>query len=80
MLKLVAAEDLLLLEDLKGVHLAGVLLLHQEHLAVAALADHGARVEVLHAHSARANLGAFAHLLHLVDGLLVSRLLHHESS
>ena len=53
MLKLVALDDLLLFEDFERIHLVGVLLDHQENLAVGAFSDHRLRDEVLRLHFAR---------------------------
>lgn len=76
MLKLVSTENLALLEDFEGIHLLVVFHLNEEHFAVAALADDFDGAEVFHADIARAGYRAIAHLFHLVDGLLVSHLLH----
>ena len=74
-LELIAPEDLSFLEDFESVHLLGVLLLDEEHLSVAALADDLDRAEVLHADRARGHLLPFAHRFELVDRLLVCGLL-----
>ena len=50
MFKLVALDDLLLLENLERVHLAGVLLDHKEHLAVGAFSDYRLGDEVFDLH------------------------------
>ena len=49
MLELVAAQNFVLLEDFERIHLLGVLFLDEEHLSVAALADHLELGEVTHA-------------------------------
>jgi hypothetical protein len=46
-LDLVALSELALLEDLDGVELAAALLLYQEDLTKAALADHRQHLEVI---------------------------------
>ena len=73
--QLVAAQNLALLQNLEGIHLLGVLHLDKEHFTVAALANDFDGAEVAHTHIARAGLRAVAHLLHLVDRLLVGSLL-----
>ena len=71
MLELITAQNLALLQDFEGVHLLGVLLLNEEHLAVATLADDLDLAEVAHGDGACLRLLPIAELLHLVHVLLI---------
>jgi len=74
--ELVSPQNFSLLKNFERVHFLSVLLLDEEHLAIAALANHLDRAEVTHGNGAGFRHRPVTEHLHLVDRLLVGFLIN----